>query len=165
LELLPVFSVESPQPGAGSDVQDAIRRDGHLSHRQARRPTERNRFAAFRDGETSMGASHDVGRAEAEKLPDFPPGQGRLRWQPFAIGENELRIVRSLQGGVQVPPALSKLVPLPPSKDPDYAAGGAIDQCHGTRRSAILFVEALRNLLPELLRGWLDVGGQAHLKR
>ena len=165
LDLLPVFSVESPQPGTRSDVQDAIRRDGHLSHRHVRRPTERNRFAAFRDGEASVGASHVVGSAEVEKLPDFPPGQRRLRGQPFAIGENELRLVRGLECGVHVPPAFLKLVPLPRGKDPDCGAGRAINQRHGPSRGAILFGEAMRYLLPELLRCWLDIGGQTQVNR
>src|ERR1035441_5517482 len=112
-----------------------------------------------------MGASHVVGSAAAEKLPDCPPGQGRLSWQHFAVGENELRLVRGLECGVHVPSAFLKLIPSPPSKDPDCAAGCAINECHWPRGGAVLFSEALRNLLPELLRGWLDVGGQAQVNR
>ena len=64
-----------------------------------------------------------------------------------------------------MPPALLKLMPSPPSKDPDCAAGHAIDQCHWPSRGAVLIGEALRDLLPELLRGWLEVGGQAYVNR
>jgi hypothetical protein len=58
-----------------------------------------------------------------------------------------------------------KLIPSPDAKDSDCAGGCAINQRHWPRGGAILFGEALRNLLSELLRGWLDVGGQAYVNR
>ena len=105
-----------------------------------------------------MGASHEISRARAEDLPHFAPGQRRLRWLPFAIGKSELRVTSGLQGGVHLPLAVLKFVPLPGSEDPDRAAGSAINQGHRARRGALLLGEMLRHLLLEVLGSRQRVG-------
>ena len=108
-----------------------------------------------------MGASHEISPARAEDLPNFPPGNRRLRRQPFTVGKGELRVTLRLQGGVHVPPPVLKLIPLPGSEDSDRAAGGAIHHTHRASWRAVLLGEVLRDLLPELLWRRLVTGRPA----
>ena len=106
-----------------------------------------------------MGARHEVSQPRAEDLPHFPPGERRLRRLSFTVGKSELGVTRGLQGGVQMPPAVLKFVPLTGCKDPDRAAGGAIDQSQRTHWSALLAGKVLSDFLQEVLWGRLNVSG------
>ena len=109
-----------------------------------------------------MGPSHEIGRARAEELPHFPPGQGRLCRLPFAVGKGELRVIPRLQGGVHVPRPSRNSYHCPAAKTRTVPPARNLPRPLARRR-ALLFSEMLRDLLPELLCGWLEPSRQARL--